>query len=172
MVLFGGQHGGSQQHGDGHGAYPTGDRREPSCHRGNALKVHITAKFPCCIAIHSYINDYRTGFNHLPGDKPSLAHSGNQNIRPAGHLRQILGPAVANGNGSIAVQCQKCHGFSYNIAASNDDTLLAGHVYTGAIDEGENAAGRTGGKKVIPNDNTTHILRMESVHILFGVDRG
>ena len=58
-----------------------------------------------------------------------------------------------------------------DIAASNDDTLLAGHVHTGAIDEGENTAGRTGGKKVIPNDNTTHILRMESVHILFGVDR-
>ena len=101
----------SQQHGNSHGAYPTGDRREPPCHRGNALKVHITAKFPCCIAIHSYINDYRTGFNHLPGDKPSLAHSGNQNIRPAGHLRQILGPAVANSNGSIAVQCQSAMGF-------------------------------------------------------------
>ena len=57
------------------------------------------------------------------------------------------------------------------LGASNDDTLLAGHVHTGAIDEGENTAGRTGGKKVIPNDNTTHILRMESVHILFGVDR-
>ena len=68
------------------------------------------------------------------------------------------------------MQCQKCHGFSYNIAAPNDDTLLAGHVYTGAIDEGENTAGRTGGKKVIPNDNTTHILRMESVHILFWID--
>ena len=172
MVLFGGQYGGSQQHGDGHGAYPTGDRREPSCHRGNALKVHIAAKFPCCIAIHSYINDYRTGFNHLPGDKARLSYGGDKNIRPAGHLRQILGPTVADGDGSIAVQCQKCHGFSYNIAASNDDTLLAGHVYTGAIDEGENTAGRTGGKKVIPNDNTTHILRMESVHILFGVDRG
>ena len=147
MVLFGGQYGGSQQHGNSHGSYPAGNRREPPCHRGNALEIHIAAKFPCCVAVHSYINDYRTGFNHLPGDKPSLSHSGNQNIRPAGHLRQIL--VLLWQMVTVALRCsaKKCHGFSYNIAASNDDTLLAGHVYTGAIDEGENAAGRTGGKK-------------------------
>ena len=78
-----------------HRPYPTGNRRDIRCNRLYCGKVHITAKLSVLIAIHSHINDHRTGLDHIGCDKFGSAIRHTQKYRPGGSPQ----PDSASGNG-------------------------------------------------------------------------
>ena len=68
---------------------------------------------------------------------------------------------------SVFVQKHHCHGFTNNIASSDNNAFFARRRNSVAVQKFHNARRGTGQKAVISAHNMSHVFRMECVHVFF-----
>ena len=120
-----------QEHGHGHWSDPFGNRSNFATLFLHVFKVDITNEARArgaFFSINAHIDDHTTFSHHVSSDKTGSTDSSNKNIGLAGEFGKVLGVAVSNSYGGIAVRGfldQKgSEGFAYNIAPSNDHNML------------------------------------------------
>ena len=120
-----GVHGLFEQHGDGHGADPAGDRcYVPSPARG-LVEVDVTDV--AVVVPGVYYHGARS--EPLSSDEPGPAHGGDDDVGAGDDIGQPPGVGVAVGDRSVASQQQHADWFAEDGAAPDDHCVAAGELY-------------------------------------------
>jgi hypothetical protein len=126
--LLGGTHGVLHEHGNGHGANPTGIRSYLRSDGLDIWEIDIThqARATRCGGIldpiDANVNDDGARLDHVGFDKKSFANCRDKNISPAAVSFHMASGGMANGHGRIGVLIlltkHSGHGFADDVAAS------------------------------------------------------
>ena len=103
--------------------------------------------------------------------KPGAADGRNKNVGLPRNRRQVARLRVANRHRRVLVQQQHRNGLADNVAAANNDGVLAGDGNVAAL-QNLNHAGRCAGReRRTAREQTACIDGMKAVHIFRRVDR-
>ena len=130
------------QHGNGHRAGAARDRR----HIGGLLHhlgSNIAADLALGVAVDADIDNDRALLDHIGRDEARFADSGDQNIRAAADLCEILCAAVADGDRAVTVQQQHTHRLADDVRAADDHAFLALGIDAVLVEQLHHARRRT-----------------------------
>jgi len=122
--------------------------------------------------IDSHINHNCTGLNPASAHHFRPAYSSHQHIGRPDHIRQVLGPGVADGHRGICPYQQQRNRHPHNIGATQHnriDSLQGRHHFFHQVHAACRCAGH---KQGIPPflSKASNVDGMKSIHILFQAD--
>ena len=101
--------------------------------RRNLIIIYVTAQFVILIPVDAHIDHDGSLFDIIRRDVLRPAERGDQNVRPAADLFEILRLRVRDRHRRVFLQHQKRHRFSDNIASPDDHAVLPGDLDAGAF---------------------------------------
>ena len=157
--------------GDSHRTYATRYGSDGRCNGLDSSEVHITAQLLCLgIAVHTDVDYHGTLRHHVGRNELRATDGHHQDLGTASHLSEVLRAAVANGDRSVCVEQEHCHRLTHDIGATDDHALFAAHVDSALFKQYHNARRGTRKEIVISDHDLTHVIGVECVNVLFGLD--
>src|SRR5437899_1416878 len=96
-------------------------------------------------AIDAHIDHRRSWLHPLTPDHFRAADSSDQDVRATTKLREVLGPAVSDGDGGVRGEQKVGHRLANDVGATDDDCIEAGKILAvNALDQ-QHRAGRCAG---------------------------
>ncbi len=97
-------------------------------------------------AVDADIDEGCAGLDHLRGDESGATDGGNEDVGLARYLSEVSGFGVADCDGGILVEQQHGGGLADDVAAADDDGVLAGDGNIAALEDFDDAGGRAGAR--------------------------
>ena len=134
-------------------------------------------QFAVSTAVNTHIYYNSAGLDHVPAHRPGLSDRNNKNVSLPGYGPQVHSVGMANGYSSVFVEKEFGYRQSDNIASSDNYRSLALNLHISSLGHADGAA-RGAWNAVLgiffrlgaATPQGSHILRMETVHVLFPRD--
>mmetsp|Transcript_5072 Transcript_5072/g.10117 ORF Transcript_5072/g.10117 Transcript_5072/m.10117 type:complete len:334 (-) Transcript_5072:43-1044(-) len=122
--------------------------------------------------VDPHINHDRTLLHPVPLDKLGLSDGGHNNIGLPTLSRKVLCAAVAHGHGCVFLLEQKRDRHAHNVGPSNYSHVLPVQVYPRPFQKLHTALGCAGLEQwvVVTERKVSHVERVQSIHVLAGID--
>mmetsp|Transcript_21584 Transcript_21584/g.42388 ORF Transcript_21584/g.42388 Transcript_21584/m.42388 type:complete len:447 (-) Transcript_21584:40-1380(-) len=178
------------EHSNGHGANTTGDGCDGASDLASSLVVNITAHAHTALAggvllkVNTNVDDGGTRLDPVTLDELGLANGSNEDISLTAHLLEIRSAGVANAYSGMSVEEHECRREANNVAASKNNSLLAGNLTAGLLEEHDGSKRGAGGvtalkgqelaallaKVLTTTSQAAHVERVEAVNVLLHID--
>ena len=135
---------------DGHGAYTAGNGGDIGAVGCHFVELDVAAEAEAFLARgigharSTYVYYYCSLLDHVGGDELRLPDGGDDDVGLSALVLEGDRAAVAYGDGGVAILLlhhELCHGLAHDIAAAEDDALLAGGGYLVALEQLKDALG-------------------------------
>ena len=157
------------EHGDGHGSYPTRHGRDGPRDKGNAVEIHV-ADQAVVHTVDAHVDDRCARLHVVRRNHLRPSYGGDEDIRLAAHGGKVSGAAMGDGNRGIPVQKEFGNRLAHDIASADHHGFLARNLHARLVEQSDDALRGAGEDAGLVEPEARHILRMETVHILFGGD--
>lgn len=133
------------EHGDRHGTDTSGHGRDEGRDLARRVKVDVAHEARPRLArrvldkVGPDVDDDRARLEPRGLDKARDANRGDDNVGLADNLLEVLGARVALGDGRVLAAEEGAHGRADNVAAAEDDGVLAADVDPGRLEEEHDA---------------------------------
>ena len=117
-------------------------------------------------AVDGHIDEHGTLLEVFGLQQPRVTGGGDDDVGDAREVGEVAGVRVAEGDGGVLTDEELGGGFAHQLAASDDDGVLAGHLYVVGGQQGENALGGAGHHVGLAQMQQSHIHQVQSVGIL------
>ena len=141
--------------------------------RKNAVIVGVAAQ-PAVRAVDAHVNDDGALFDHIARHHARTPHGKEQEIGAAAFLGKIGRPRMAQRHRGVAKFAgtgqQQGQRLAHDIGTPHDHGLFTARGQVVAAQQLDNARRRAGNHTRQPEGEPPHVLGMEAVHILGGID--
>ena len=121
-------------------------------------------------AVDADVDEGGAGLDHVRSDEAGAADGGDEDVGLASDCGEVARLRVADGDGRVLVQQQHGDGLADDVAAADDDGVLAGDGNVAALENLDDSGGRAGRERGTAGLQAAGVDGMKAVDIFLGRD--